>query len=308
MIYFLVNCQLCHQDLDFRMAGHQEELFNTCDCPLYNRWQSSQNFVRNVLEGRQLCRTLEIGSTLEQLFPGINMSQNIDMSQNLTLSQNMYIPPEQLCYRSVQIFRNLRPLSTDCRATFWVSLPEGLLQDLLTSGTLSAEKLTWSLGNVQLALCPRSAVLLSTYSFSITQAQTQLWHEYGHQRITLLALRFNAQVLSNMIQNKTLRCWNRQYIDHFFVLSATARQPVTFFKETLQCAGLATFSCSYNFLAFHMNQYLFNRTLISRRDPQVVELVRVGHLFMPVDFWRTLSDWDSYIPQELLAPLVRARL
>lgn len=148
------------EEVDFRY---------TCDNPHINKWISSKSCVNAVLTGRQQVRELELSSSCESLFPDLN-----------TLLGHNYAAPEQLIFGSMRVIKAQAPLSGDENpATFWICLPLTLAQRLLQSGTLTSEDLNWGLCNLQLAVCPRSAVLLSVYSSSIGHAQGRGWQTLG---------------------------------------------------------------------------------------------------------------------------------
>lgn len=212
--------------------------------PLFNRWIRSQDFIQHTLNGRQATPRLLPGITPEALFLGL---------------ETFHLhPPEVLAYRSVKVLRHQMPLlpSNFCKTTFWISLPEGLATQLVRTGRLSHADLQFCVHYLQLCLCPRSAILLCTYSYSMLHHGSGAFVDSGHERITLLAVNFEHSLLSDMVENNFLHIWNRQFVDHHFALGSTDLTPVTLPMASMEVCGVAQLSCSHNFLAHHLNAYL----------------------------------------------------
>lgn len=266
--------------------------FASVDNPLYNKWLDNGTFIQLLLSGQQICNfrpgpDARHFHLLEQLFPGLSL-------------EHFYHAPEVLCFRSCQVVKPATDLVGGrelCRTIFWVALPEALCFRFMATSKLFVEDLDWALSNLQFGMCPRSALLLSTFSFSIFQAQRGSWHPLGHQRMTLIGLRMPLFFVRTLVQNGH-NFWNRYYLDHFMKIEVN----LGYFelpRQSTDSAALYTFSMSFNRLAHELNQVLYTSG---------GNFVRYGHLIVPATLRDRISDDEHVIPHELLAPLFRSRL
>lgn len=275
------------------MAGNDRagELYSqeTVDNPLYNKWLRKETFAVLLMRGAQLCKRAPGANDrpiqlLETLFPGLTTS-------------SYYHAPEALCYSSIRLLKPPIEVRDDtlCPTTFWLSYPESITFRMFATGRILRSDLDFCMHNFQMAMCPRSAILLSTFSFSIFEAQTLAWHPKGHERITLVAVQLPLRFVQELLEAGG-NIWNRLYLDHFLkytLISDRFDLP----GNALSFGALYQCSMSFNFLAFNLNQLVGQGYL-----------KRYGHLILPRSLFGHLPDEEHVIPREWLQALFRARL
>ena len=272
------------------MANQRQSLIlSTVDNPCFSKWQAPERFAQLLLNGQQVCRvlpnsTLSRGQLLDQLFPG------------LSLRAEYYMPCEIFMYSTFQLAKEAGSLAPHfCRSTFWIALPESLAAKLLSTATLRAQDMRWAMGILQLGLCPRSAILLSTFSHHLAIRHGQAI-PFGSQKVYVIGIRLPRDFLTSLLSSEKMQVWNRQYLDHFVKLEESTVLQLP--RESLMNLGVYFSHLNFNWLAEKLEH-----TLNSPRG----QLVRTGHLILYQGHLRTLHQEENQVPRELLEPLFRTR-
>ena len=115
------------------------------------------------------------------------------------LDINFSLAPEILRYRTCQLVKPPNDTLNSpqlCHTTFWVALPEPSSFKVLATSRIFAEDLSQALDNLQFGLCPRSALLLTTFGMSIYNVQNI---GLGHHRMDLDFLSSLSELWSNQV-------------------------------------------------------------------------------------------------------------